>query len=211
MRFNLDLKDIKYVKVLYNDEFGDMVTIKAALKNITEREITICSKFEDGCNIVYPQTVILSIVCSDGLYKTKAKLKKIENDEPYSFFYLETPDGVEYQQNREYFRIRETRPCTYLVEKDYDEISLEGETFDISANGISIILPTLVVSETPAQLKISMPEKEITTKVNYVRSEKLDKGYKISFSYLNMSNPDKDYISQVCIKKQLEQKRSIYY
>ena len=29
MRFNLDLKDIKYVKLLYNDEFGDVVAVKA--------------------------------------------------------------------------------------------------------------------------------------------------------------------------------------
>lgn len=211
MRFNLDLKDIKYVKLLYNDEFGDVVTIKAALKNITEREVTVCSKFEDGCNIIYPQTVILSIVCNDGLYKTKARLKNVENDEPYSFFYLETPDGVEYQQNREYFRIRENCPCTYTVDNDGDEVVLEGETYDLSANGISIIINSLIVSETPAKLMISMPDKKITTKINYVRSEKLDKGYKVSFSYLGMSNPDRDYISQVCIKKQLEEKRSIYY
>jgi len=211
MRFNLDLKDIKYVKLLYNDEFGDVVAVKAALKNITEREITICSRFEDGCNIIYPQTVILSIVCNDGLYKTKAKLKNIENDEPYSFFYLETPDGVEYQQNREFFRIRESRPCSYTVEKDYEDISYDGETFDISANGISIVLPSLVVSESPALLTIDMPNRKITTKISYVRSEKLDIGYKISFSYLNMSNPDRDYISQFCIKKQLEEKRHYYY
>ena len=211
MRFNLDLKDIKYVKLLYKDDFGDMVTVKAALKNITEREVTICSKFEDGCNIEFPQTVVLSIVCNDGLYKTKARLKSVENDEPYSFFYLETPEGVEYQQNREYFRIREARPCKYIVDNDGDDVELTGETYDISANGISIIVPSLVVSDAPAELNISMIDKDIKTKVAYVRSEKLDNGYKVSFSYLGMSTPDRDYISQFCIKKQLEQKRSFYY
>lgn len=211
MRFNLDLKDIKYVKLQYKDSLGKLVEVKAALKSITNHEITICSKFEDGCNIEYPQNVVISIICSDGLYKTSAELKSIKTERPYAFLYLKTPENIEYQQNRDFFRIKTSLPCTYYVETEYDEFTLECKTYDISANGISIVLPNLLISRTPAELTISMPERKIKTKINYIRSEKIDIGYKVSFSFLGMSNSDSDYISQFCIKRQLEEKRSSIY
>ena len=51
-------------------------------------------------------------------------------------------------------------------------------------------------------------ERMVRANIKYIRSEKLDDGYKISFAYTNISDSDRDYISQVCIKKQLEQKRN---
>jgi len=79
---------------------------------------------------------------------------------------------------------------------------------DISANGVSIIIPELAFSETGSDIEIMLNERIIQAKVQYVRSEKLDEGYKVSFTYSNISDADRDFISKVCIKKQLEQKRS---
>lgn len=211
MRFNLDLKDIKYVKVLYMDEFGDFISVKTALKSINEREIIVCGKYDEDCNIEFPQTVVLSIVCGDGLYKTKTRLKSVENAEPYLIFILEVPDGVEYEQNREYFRICEKFPCIYNVETEDDDVTIEAETYDISANGVSVIMPSLVVSDGYADLAIGMPNRKVDIRVAYVRSEKVPAGYKVSFTFAKISETDRDCISQFCIKKQLEQKRSYYY
>ena len=52
---------------------------------------------------------------------------------------------------------------------------------------------------------------EIKTRVRHVRSEKTENGYKHSFFFVNISNNDRDFISQVCLKKQLEAKRNSIY
>ena len=71
MRFNLDLKNIKYVKIFVQNKFGDCISLKTALKSINEREIIVCGKCDGENNIEFPQSVVLNIVCGDGLYKTE--------------------------------------------------------------------------------------------------------------------------------------------
>ena len=106
MKFNLDLDNINYLKIIYKNADDTTVCTKAAIKRIGEREIFACAKFEDDLKINTPQDVSLSFVCVNGLYRTNTTLKFIENDPPYIYFTLRTPEGLEYQQNREYFRIK---------------------------------------------------------------------------------------------------------
>ena len=173
-----------------------------------EREIIACSRYESVLDVDYPQDVTLSIVCNDGLYRTKTRLKSFEADEPYTFFYLETPQNIEYQQNREYFRVPMAYRCTYSIVLNREPIKIEAKTVDISANGVSIIAPQLIVLDRDIDLALDINGKIINTKSKFVRSEKLDNGYKISFMYKKITENDRDIISQACIKKQLEQKRN---
>lgn len=207
MKFNLNLDDIKYIKILYKDIEGSPCTHKAAIKSVNEREILACAKFEDGLRIETPQEVTLSIVCSDGLYRTKTRLKSIDNEEPYTFFALETPQGLEYQQNREYFRVPAQYDCVYTIEDEAGNREYQTQICDISANGVSIFLPVHDISD-EASIEISFNEIKIAARIRYVRSERLEEGYKLSFTYAAISNLDRDFISQICIKKQLEQKRN---
>lgn len=207
MHFNFNLEDIKYLKILYRNNEGNPSTIKAAVKRINEREIISCIKYDEDIPAKAPQEVTLSIICSDGLYRTKTKLKSIDYDDPYVFFILETPQGMEYQQNREYFRISGSFDCVYYVTDNNNTKCYTTKTVDISANGVSIMIPELVFSEAGSDIEIMLNERIIQAKVQYVRSEKLDEGYKVSFTYSNISDSDRDFISKVCIKKQLEQKR----
>lgn len=203
MRFNLNLEDIKYIKILCKDSSEKVRTIKAAIKSINEREIFACAKFEEGAGIPFPQETTLSIICADGLYRTKTKLKSFRIEEPYFFIALETPQGLEYMQNREYFRVLVDFEADYIVEGR----SFKVKTFDISANGISFFLPMHVISENDAQIVIKIEGIEIPAKIRYVRSEKDGENYKLSFTFTQISEMDRDLISQVCIKKQLEERR----
>ncbi len=207
MKFNLNLEDIKYIKILYKDYSGNPCNIKAAMKSVNEREIIACAKFENGLQIETPQEVTLSIVCNDGLYRTKTKLKSAANDEPYMFFALETPQGLEYQQNREYFRIPVQYPCIYTITTEDKIKEFKTHTLDISANGVSIFMPAHEISNEESRIEIMFNDISIASGIKYVRSEKIDDGYKLSFMYNAISNLDRDFISQICIKKQLEQKR----
>ena len=209
MKFNLNLENIKYVKILYQDSAGKPCSVKAAIKTFTATEILCCSKFEDGLYIKTPQEITLSIVCPDGLYRTKTNLKYVSNDEPYTFFSVVPPQNLEYQQNREFFRVEIALDCIYSYETNGEFINLNTQTSDISANGVSIIVPSLEVYSGDAYLNITIPEKKIKTKVKFIRSEKIDEGYKISFTFIDIPNHDRDLISQICIKKQLEEKRKL--
>ena len=207
MKFNLDLNSVKYIKIIYKDINGRLSSTKAALKSIDNREIMACRKFEDGIQAETPQNITLSIVCSDGLYQTKTVLKSIENDEPYTFFYLETPSTIDYQQNREYFRVSVDYDCIYSTSSYYETKQIKTRTFDISANGISLIFPVHEVSMENARLYLTIDNRDIEVNLKFVRSEKIDKGYKFSFMFSKISNADQDFIAQTCIQKQLEQRR----
>jgi c-di-GMP-binding flagellar brake protein YcgR len=206
--FNFDYEDIKYVKISYKDNFGENHFVKAGIKDVTEREITVCSKFEDGLEIETPQDISFNIICKDGMYKTKTTLKSIENDEPYTFFFLTAPQGFEYHQDREYFRVTLKMNCSYLVRQDGELLKIDAETVDLSANGICIRTPVLRVTEKDAYVSLKLGVKNIEAKVRYVRSEKVNNSYLMSFAFVNLAESDRDLISQTCIKKQLEQRRS---
>ena len=211
MKFNIDLNSVKYIKINYKDSNENSCFTKAALKKVNDREILACRRFEDGLMVETPQEVTLSIVCNDGLYRTKTVLKSAENDEPYTFFILETPSGIEYQQNREYFRVALNYDCIYTTSSYYETKQIKVQTYDISANGISLIFPIHEVSVENAKLYLKINDREIETRLKFIRSEKSDDGYKFSFMFSKISVSDQDFISQLCIKKQLEQRRRFIY
>ena len=208
MKFNFNLDDIKYIKILYTNGHSGASTIKAAMKKITAHEITACAKYEEDFIVKTPQDITLSVVCNDGLYRTKTKLKSVETEAPYTFFYMEIPAGMEYQQNREYFRIPANYECAYYVNVDGETRSYTTKTCDISANGVSFELAEPVYSEDDAEADIMIEEKLIHAKIKYIRNEKTNNGYKVSFRFAEISQADQDYISKICIQKQLEQKRN---
>ena len=208
MKFNLSIDNINYLKILYANKDGNPVSVKAAIKKIGESEIIACLKYENDLNIRTPQPITLSIICSEGLYRTRSVLKSYVCEAPYVFLHIETPESLEYQQNREYFRIPVSYNCAYYVKNNGQPATFTTTTTDISANGVSIILPVHVFSEEDAEIEMMVEEKLISAKIQYIRSEKISDGYKLSFRYTDISDKDKDYISQVCIKQQLENKRN---
>lgn len=204
MQFNLNIDDIKYLKITYEDSQEKKHTIKAAIKQIDHRELIACIKFQENLRIPTPQTIDINFVCSDGLYKTTSSLKYLFNEPPYTFLALEKPSNLEYQQNREYFRIVTEYTCHYTV---YDR-TFEVKTYDLSANGISIYIPEHIIDDSSSIIYMEIDNKKMEIPVSYVRSEKTENGYKISFAFKEISENNRDFISQICIKKQLEEKRN---
>ena len=208
MRFNFNLEEIKYIKILLKDSEGKPHSLKSAIKRMNSREIIACTKFIDGLTILPHQDITLSIVCNDGLYRTITKLKSIEFAEPYMIFALETPEGMEYQQNREYFRVVAKYECIYSFRSGAEMLNFNAHTIDISANGVSIFMPINSLPESDAVLTIRIDGKDVYTKARCVRSEKLADGYKLSFAYTLIDETERDIIAQACIRKQLEERRN---
>lgn len=207
MILNMNPEDIKYVKILYQDSEEKACSVRAAIRSITKTEIMCCAKFEDGLHIKTPQDVTFSIVCTEGLYRTKTVLRKVENDEPYTFFFLIPPASLEYRQNREYFRVALALKCVFSYKLNDEIINIQTQTADISASGVSVILPQCEIGSEDAWLSITVNNRQVKTKVKYIRDEKIDSEYKISFRFTEISESDRDLISQICIKKQLEDRR----
>ena len=207
MILNMNPEDIKYVKILYQDSGEKACSVRAAIRGITKTEIMCCAKFEDGLHIKTSQDITFSIVCTEGLYRTKTVLRKVENDEPYTFFFITPPASLEYQQNREYFRVELALKCIFSYRLNGEIINIQSQTTDISASGVSIILPQREIGNEDAWLSIMANHRQIKTKVRYIRDEKTGSEYKVSFRFTEISEPDRDYVSQICIKKQLEDRR----
>ena len=203
MKFNLNLDNINYIKIVYKDRDENTCCTKAVIKNMSEREIFACAKFEEGLNIQTPQEISLSFVCENGLYRTNTTLKYLEKDAPYIFFGIKTPLGLEYQQNREYFRVR----MEEAVILTFDKTSVPCKVHDISANGIRVVLPKKLELPEEVMLDILFSPKNVRTKAKFIRTDNEDNTLKASFEFVGMSEADMDLISQKCIKKQLEYRR----
>ncbi len=209
MKFNLDLANINYIKILFKDRQGSAHCIKSAIKIMGEKEIYACTKYEEGLIIPAPQDVTLSFVCDNGLYRTKTRLLVVNKEDPYIYFSLNTPDGLEYQQNREYFRIKlEEKAVISFVTEEEQQISISSITHDISANGVRVVPTKRTAFPENVNIEIQFPTRTISVRAKFIREDEDDNIYKASFCFTDIAPKDMDYISQVCIKKQLEYKRS---
>ena len=207
MKFNLNTENINYVKINYKDRNDFAHCIKAAVRFINEIELLVCAKVEEDLNISTPQEVSLGIACENGLYKAKTTLKRIEKEPPYLLFSMQKPEDMEYQQKREYFRVKVQENANIIYDENAQKIKISALTYDISANGVRIELEKDVSFPEQVRLILSLPQKTIDVKALYIRSDKEDQIIKASFQFLDISQTDLDYISQMCLRKQLEDRR----
>ena len=202
MAFNHN--NIKYIKIIYRDNCDISHCAKAAIKNINGREIYASAKVEMPLYIKTPQEISLSIVCEEGLYKTNTTLKFVENKDSYVYFTIDLPDGMEYQQNREYFRVRMAGDVLLRFAGNV----IPAKIYDISANGIRLELDKDIKIPESVTLDILLPPKSIKTSAKYIRTDDEDNILKASFFFINLPEASRDIISQKCIQKQLENKRN---
>ena len=207
MKFNLNTENINYVKITYKDNNDFAHCIKAAIRLITEHELLACIKVDELPDINVPQEVSLGIACENGLYKTKTILKKIEEDDAYMLLSIQRPDEVEYQQKREYFRVKIKENVSILYTLNEQNITYSGITYDISAKGVRIELDKVTDFPEEVKLVLYLPQKTINVQAKYIRSDEDDKILKASFQFVNIAQSDLDYVSQVCFRKQLEERR----
>lgn len=208
MRADINIEHIKYTKLFCKDIDGKNHELNAHVKYLKENEILINTTFLENIEISTEQEIKLNIVCIDGVYNLTTNIIKMENDRPYTFFYLKKPKQTEFQQKREYFRVLANYNCTYKLILNNEYTRYETKTYDISANGVSIILPEIIIPERDAEISININNKIVTPKVKYIRNEKINENYKLSFQFIEIIENERDYISQTCFKKQLEQRKN---
>ena len=208
MKFILNTENINYVKITYKDNNDFAHCVKAAVRLITDHELLACVKFEEYPDVKTPQEVYLGIACENGLYKTKTILKKIEEEDSlYLLFSMQKPEEMEYQQKREYFRVKLQENISVIYSSNEREITYSAITYDISANGVRVELDKMIEFPKEVKLLLYLPQKNINVKAIYVRSDEDDQIKKASFRFIDIAQSDLDYISQVCFRRQLEEKR----
>lgn len=208
MKFNLDSEAINYIKITYKDKQGFAHCIKTAVRFMNTFEILTSAKIESDLSIDTPQDIDIAIACNNGLYKAKSNLIKTERENPYILFSIKKPEEISYQQNREFFRVKLQESANIIFENDNNQITkISALTYDISANGVRIELENNFSFPERVRILLLLPKKTIDVKAKYIRTDNDDGIIKVSFQFENIAENDLNYISQVCFKKQLEERR----
>jgi len=207
MKFNLNAENVNYIKISYRDKDNFVHCIKAAIRYINQIEILASAKTDEYSFISSPQTVELGIACDNGLYKAKTILQRVEYDSPYILFSLKRPEEMEFHQNREYFRVKIQENVNISYEIDDGTNLLSSVTYDLSAKGVRIELEKEVEFPDEVTLSLFFQNRIIEVKAKYIRTDIDDNIIKASFQFIDIKQPDLDFISQICFKKQLEERR----
>lgn len=207
MKFSLKRADINYATISYKDNNNSPCTTRIGIKELDSSIILATAKFKDDFFVITPQEVLLKFVCDDGIYHAKTDLISFFNEIPYVFFRLSTPQEVEYQQKREFFRVVAQYDCIFKLKNNDTESDYKSKTIDVSAGGISILVPSEAIAKSISEITLKINNNYIKTKVIYVRSSNFDNSVKASFQFNNITDKDREFITQACLQKQLEERR----
>jgi len=131
-------------------------------------------------------------------------LKEIRNEDEYTYFIIENPASLDYQQNREYYRVIVEYDCIYTVDTDMGTESYNAVTYDLSAGGVSIVLDENIISQEEMAIVICMPDRNIKSHLRFIRCERFeDNQYKLSFEFTDLSEKDYEILTNLCVTKQL--------
>jgi len=203
MQLSFNLEDISYLRLEYKDESGESKIIQLAVKEKRENEFIAIADSEGLSYIDTPQKISLDFIAHDGLYKTTTMLKEVKPEGSYTYFIIENPASLDYQQNREYYRILADYDCIYTVDNGIDVESYNAVTYDISAGGISIIVDENVISQEEMSIVICMPDRDVKSHLKFIRCEMHEDKYKLSFEFTDLSERDYEMLSNLCVMKQL--------
>ena len=207
MKFNIKLERVNYIKIFLNDEQDDSSVIKCGIRKIENKEIIAFTKSNDNLKELVQKPVKVIFVCDDGVYSVKTRVKKIEKAEPYLILIIEEPEEMDFEQKREFFRVQTSIDCVCETSVEGYGAKYLGKILNLSANGVSVLFENYFIVNKTCEISFTLENKRFTLNASYVRSENYEGGYKIAFSFMKVSESDKDFISRVCLQKQLENKR----
>ena len=207
MKFDLKIESINYVKILYKDDNDFLHCVKASLKTLNEYDIYTCIKKDEWEKVPFPQDITISFACFDGLYKADTTLKYVRYEEPFLYFSIKPPEEVKYQQEREFFRVNINIPAVVSYKIDEFIERIQCKTFDLSANGIKIKLEDEKYFPEEVSIDLYFEKRVIRTNAKYMRTDTEDDIITAAFNFIDLSENDTDYLSQICIRKQIEDKR----
>lgn len=203
MRLNFNLDSINYLKLeLVNNNQNE--TIKLALKEKNENDFIAIIPEGNYTKVELPQKVALTFVCNDCIYTTSTTLQDIIEKDGVFYFSIQNPASLDYQQNREFYRILADYDCVYTIDTGNGFESFNATTYDISAGGISIITEKNIIPTRETSIVIFMPNKDLKAHLKFVRCEAYEENcYKLSFIFTDLSEKDYKMLSDLCVNKQL--------
>lgn len=203
MKLNFNLEDIECLKLDFdNEEYHS--SIKLALKEKRENDFLAIAPTHQKVAFDTPQKITLTFICHDGLYKTTTIVNDIYEEDGYKYFVINNPESLDYQQNREYYRILSKYDCIYTIDTGSGIESFNAVTYDISAGGVSIISSENIVPTRETSIVICMPERNLKAHIQFVRCEAYGEDeYKLSFFFVDLSDKDYKFLSDLCVQKQL--------
>lgn len=207
----MNFNEVKYLKIYYQDSFGTLHVTKSTLKNYNEMNFVAIFKYDNQTIFKVSQDMRIDFVCLDGLYKSNAELIETRKEDIYQILIFKTPQKYEYQQTREYFRVKASILCKCFYNDENSIESQMGKTFDISANGVAISFDKKINPNSIFKMLICLSDKEISIPLKYIRHEIIDDGSIYSYAYENLLEEERDIISKWCIKKQLAERSKLMY
>lgn len=208
MNFDFKRANINYVQISYKQADSSLCFFKVGIKEINDKTILVTRKSDKNIKLDTDDVITLNIVCEDGIYKGQSKIKYIKHEPPYMYILLDFPQDLTHQQNREYFRIEEKYKCTCIYKDNGRLMQCDTETIDISANGISLMFNKKLTPESSVRLILNIKDKVLEIVTRVVRAESFNNYYKLSLAFTKISESDRDYISQICIQKQILERRN---
>ena len=202
MKFRLNIDYIKFTELKCGN-----TTIKCDVRSINNEKIFLCSKYNVDYLKIASQDVVAKFVCIDGLYTIKTKLELVKRDEPYVIFTLKTPLEMNFEQKRNFFRIETSQSCICETELDGVISQYSGIIVNLSANGVCALFPNYFLTNGECSFKFKLDGKDFILKSKYIRSENYNNNYKVSFTFTEIADEEKDFISKTCFQKQLENRR----
>ena len=204
MKINFNLETIEFIQIECLNDKGEEHKIRLALKEKRENDFVAITETEEIFCIDTPKEVTLSLVSNNNLYKTTTTLKEFYRCNEYLNFVIQNPETLDFQHNREFYRVPAQFDCIYTIDTDEGIESFNAETYDISPGGVSIITNVNIIPTRETSIVIFMPDRELKAYLKFVRCDAFEDKYKLSFFFLEMRPNDLEMLEQYCITKQLK-------
>jgi c-di-GMP-binding flagellar brake protein YcgR len=167
--------------------------------------------------------VKVAMFCTNGVFVFNTEVIDTEDNFPYLFWYLKSPEKFEVRQQREFYRTRFNLKTTLtIIFNNGEKLLYQGNTFDISGSGASLlvslgsenadIVELLAKSTIKNYAKIGLclhfNERSINTKVEFVHKRLLNENKKFTvyaFKFSRISPTDSEFITKQCFSKQLQE------
>lgn len=203
MELNFNLDSIEYIQLDYIEK-EEVKSIKLALKEKRENYFIAIAPQQDTVHISTPQKVSVSFIGKDNLYRTTTILNATHNENGFTYYTIDNPETLDFQHNREYYRIPAQYDCIYTIETGQGIESFNAVTYDISAGGVSIITSENIIPTRETSIVIFMPDKDLKAHLKFVRCELFEESYKLSFIFTDLTEKEYNLLSEFCITRQLD-------
>ncbi len=167
-------------------------------------EVTLPPDQLPGTEIDRSEKCLLYI---DAVGATITLITAIDAIDKNSLLKLTNLESISHEQKREFFRIdAQMAVDAHKLPPPPEDGTCNGESINISGNGILVSLPEPLTVDQKVKLRINLPD-PVATDIEcigrVVRSDKLDQErYRVAFNFTTINEEDQDKIVSFCLAQQ---------